>query len=283
MFRSIEPRLRPEAILATNTSSIPLEELGKALDQPQRLVGLHFFNPVAKMQLVEVVHGEHTGADVLRRAAAFARQIDRLPLPVTSTPGFLVNRILMPYLMEAVTLADEGVPLALIDKAAVDFGMPMGPIELADTVGLDICLKVGDILAQHMDITVPERLRQLVQRGRLGRKSGAGFYDFKRGRPAKPTPPKNYTAPTDIQDRLILRLVNEAVVCLADHVVEDEALLDAGVIFGTGFAPFRGGPLHYVHARGAAQLLKTLDGLHHRHGPRFTAGAGWTGLQTTSG
>jgi len=140
LYAELEPRMATQALLATNTSSIPLESLAEGLTRPERLVGLHFFNPVARMQLVEVVHSAHTDETVLARAAAFARHIDRLPLPVKSSPGFLVNRVLLPYLLEAVRLLEEGVPAPVIDRAAVDFGMPMGPVELADTVGLDICL-----------------------------------------------------------------------------------------------------------------------------------------------
>lgn len=181
----------------------------------------------------------------------------------------------MPYLMEAVELVEENIPLALIDKEALEYGMPMGPIELADTVGLDICLKVAEILSQHMDIAVPERLRKMVEKGNLGKKTGKGFYAFKNGKPVKPTIPKNYQAPTDIQDRMIMRLVNEAVACLRDKVVNDADLADAGIIFGTGFAPFRGGPFHYIDSRGKDQLIKLLDQLEHRHGPRFAADKGW--------
>ena len=199
-------------------------------------------------------------------------------LPVTSTPGFLVNRVLMPYLMESVELAGEGIPLALIDKAALDYGMPMGPIELADTVGLDICLNVAEILSQHMEISVPDRLRKMVEKGDLGKKTGKGFYAFKKGKPVKPAIPKDYTAPTDIQDRLIMRLLNEAVACLRDKVVDDADLADGGIIFGTGFAPFRGGPFQYIDSRGKDQLIKLLDQLEHRHGPRFAADKEWQQL-----
>lgn len=275
LFASIEPRLRQDALLASNTSSIRLETLGTALRRPERLVGLHFFNPVAKMPLVEVVLGAQTDAESAARARAFARQIDRLPLPVRSTPGFLVNRILMPYLLEAVRLIEEGVPARAVDRAAVDFGMPMGPVELADTVGLDICLSVADILSQELGGHVPERLRELIASGRLGKKSGAGFYRFRRGKPDKPSPPKGYTPPEDLQDRLILRLVNEAVACLRDEVVVDADLVDAGIIFGTGFAPFRGGPLHYAEQRGPEAILSRLTQLQERHGERFEPDPGW--------
>jgi 3-hydroxyacyl-CoA dehydrogenase/enoyl-CoA hydratase/3-hydroxybutyryl-CoA epimerase len=278
LFKSIEPVVKKDAVLATNTSSIPLQEIGTALKNPARLVGLHFFNPVALMPLVEIVNSQETAQEVTDKAASFTRQIDKLPLPVTSTPGFLVNRILMPYMMEAMLLAQEDVPLSIIDKAATDFGMPMGPVELADTVGLDICLHVANNLSSQMNIEVPEKLRKMVKDGKLGKKSGSGFYRFKEGKAIKPTPPKDYVPPVDIQDRLILRMLNEAVACLREQVVSDMQLADAGIIFGTGFAPFRGGPFHYIHYRGTAQLLKMLEHLQSRYGPRFAADEGWQQL-----
>jgi 3-hydroxyacyl-CoA dehydrogenase/enoyl-CoA hydratase/3-hydroxybutyryl-CoA epimerase len=281
VFKSVEEVAKPSAILATNTSSIPLDEISTVLKQPGRLVGLHFFNPVAFMPLVEIVQSPNTDKTVTKLAAAFTRRIDRLPLPVTSTPGFLVNRILMPYLMEAVVLAQEGVPLPIIDKAATDFGMPMGPIELADTIGLDICLHVARNLAQHMSIEIPEQLQKMVDKGQLGKKSGQGFYQFKDGKPQKEMPAKGYTPPVDIQDRLILSMLNEAVACLRDGVVANQDLADGGIIFGTGFAPFRGGPFHYIQYRGAAQLLKMLEHLQQRYGPRFTADEGWKQLDNS--
>lgn len=275
LYRDIEPRLRADALLASNTSSIPLEELAPALQRPERLVGLHFFNPVAKMQLVEIVRGKHSSEAAIQQAMAFTRAIDRLPLPVTSTPGFLVNRVLMPYLLEAVALETEGVPAALIDRAAVDFGMPMGPIELADTVGLDVCLHVAKILAAELHTEVPERLEELVNEKRLGRKNGVGFYAWRKGKPVKPRPASGYRMPEDLTDRLFLRLFNEARACLREGVVADRDLLDAGMIFGTGFAPFRGGPLHHVATLGDMTLYRKLQELTVRHGARFTPDLGW--------
>ncbi len=275
LFKSIEPIVKPDAILATNTSSIPLDEINISLKNPSRLVGLHFFNPVAMMPLVEIVKSPTTNEDTAKKAAAFTKQINKLPLPVTSTPGFLVNRVLMPYLMEAMVLANEGVPLTVIDKAATDYGMPMGPIELADTVGLDICLHVAENLSKEMSIEVPEKLVHMVEKGMLGKKTGQGFYTFNKGKPVKNQVSKDYTPPNDVQDRLILRLLNEAVACLRDKVVESERQADAGIIFGTGFAPFRGGPFNYIEFRGHEQLTKMLEKLQSRHGPRFTADAGW--------
>ena len=283
LYKDIEPRMKPDAILATNTSSIPLEELTSALQKPERLVGLHFFNPVAMMQLVEVVNGESTSAAVSARAMAFTRKIDRLPLPVTSTPGFLVNRILMPYLMEAVVLEAEGVPPVLIDKAATTFGMPMGPVQLADTVGLDICLHVAEILADHFNAEIPQRLRKLVKDGNLGRKSGRGFYQYKKGKPVKPKAGSGNWNMEEITNRLVLRLLNESVSCLRENVVSEKDLLDAGMIFGTGFAPFRGGPMHHLDAVGAKVLYKQLETLKSLRGDRFTPDPGWQALTHSSG
>ena len=278
LFKNIEPKIKADAIIATNTSSIPLEELASVLDKPERLVGLHFFNPVAKMPLVEVVHGKNTSQEVINHTCSLTKQIRRLPLPVKSSPGFLVNRILMPYLMEAVTLAEEGVPLTAIDQAAVDYGMPMGPIELADTVGLDICLKVAENLSGFMDMSVPDKLQTMVEAGNLGKKNGRGFYTFKDGKPKKKHLAKDYNMPADLQDRLMMRMLNETVACLRDEIVDDADLIDAGVIFGTGFAPFRGGPMHYIESRGAEQLLKLLESLTQRYGKRFEPDKGWQQL-----
>jgi 3-hydroxyacyl-CoA dehydrogenase/enoyl-CoA hydratase/3-hydroxybutyryl-CoA epimerase len=276
LYRQLEPRLRPEAILATNTSSIPLQELASALIRPERLIGLHFFNPVDKMQLVEVVSSTQSEATVVQRGAAFVLAIKRLPLAVSSSPGFLVNRILMPYLLEAVTLVGEGRNPAVIDRAATAFGMPMGPIRLADTVGLDICLSVATILARHYPVAVPEKLRALVAAGHLGKKSGQGFYDYRRGDSSKEGGGGEVDA--GITDRLMLRLLNEAVACWREGVVSTGDRLDAGVIFGTGFAPFRGGPLQHITATGAASLLARLHELEQTYGSRFTADAGWQEL-----
>ncbi len=278
LYRQVEPKLKPGALLATNTSSIPLEVLSEALANPSRLVGLHFFNPVAQMQLVEIVSSPITDPGVARQAAAFARHIDRLPLPVKSSPGFLVNRVLMPYLLEAVTMEWEGVPATAIDKAALDFGMPMGPIRLADTVGLDICLSVAEILSQRLNVDVPPRLRELVSAGRLGVKSGQGFYTYHGDKPQMPRLKPGYVPPSDVAERLILRFLNEAAACLREGVVADADLLDAGVIFGTGFAPFRGGPIHYVHESGVETQRKKLQALEEHYGKRFVADEEWAEL-----
>ena len=282
LYKELEPKMKPGALLATNTSSIPLEVLSDCLSDPSRLVGIHFFNPVAMMQLVEIVTAKNTDPEVSAKAAAFTRHIDRLPLPVTSTPGFLVNRVLMPYLLEAVVMESEGVSARVIDQVALDFGMPMGPIALADTVGLDICLAVADTLSKTLykesEVEVPAKLRTMVESGKLGKKSGQGFYHYpknKKGKPVLPKSEKSDMRPTDSGDRLILRMINEARACLREGVVADADLLDAGIIFGTGFAPFRGGPMHYVEDSGAEALLKKMGNLHKKHGERFNPDESW--------
>jgi len=256
LFKKLETEAKPSAILATNTSSIPLDEINTVMQNPERLVGIHFFNPVAKMQLVEVVKGQRTDPVIVEKAISFVRKIDHLPLPVKSSPGFLVNRILMPYLLEAVAILDEGVPKTAIDKAMLQFGMPMGPITLADTVGLDVCLSVAKHLGQYYPSTViPKALTDLVELKKLGRKTGKGFYVYKNGHQVRPN--ENYDKPlTDISDRLVLCMLNEAFACLREEVVADGDLLDAGMIFGTGFAPFRGGPIHYAKAQGIHELFQ---------------------------
>ena len=279
LYAELEPRMREDALLATNTSSIPLAELRRDLTRPERLLGLHFFNPVAKMPLLEVVHDKATDAAALQQGLAFARHIDKLPLPVRSSPGFLVNRVLMPYLIEAVHLLEEGQPAPVVDRAALDFGMPMGPVELADTVGLDICLSVARKLAPVTGDTVPERLTAMVEAGHLGRKSGQGFYIWRKGRAVKPKvkmPPPQQRQ--ELAERMILRLVNESVACLREGVVADADLLDAGVIFGTGFAPFRGGPMEYVRRQGRERCERRLHELEDHYGRQFHADPGWHDL-----
>ena len=275
LYAAAEPRLPAKAVLASNTSSIALELLAEKLADPGRLLGLHFFNPVAQMPLVEVIHGAATRAEPLAAAMAFARRIDKLPLPCRSAPGFLVNRVLFPYLLEAMHAAGEGVPLAAIDQAALDFGMPMGPIELSDVVGLDVVLHVGEIINTAFKRAEPPmfaKLRELVAARKLGRKSGSGLYTWHEGKAVKPAAG---AAPADLQDRLVLPLVNECVACLREAIVTDADLVDAGVVFGTGFAPFRGGPMHYARTRGVDVVIARLRELAVIHGPRFAPDAGF--------
>ena len=276
LFRLVEQQVRPQTLLATNTSSIPLEEIGTVLKDPSRLVGLHFFNPVAQMQLVEIVRGAQSSEESLARARAFTGAIERLPLDVKSSPGFLVNRILMPYLIEAVKLVEEGVGITTIDQAATEFGMPMGPIELADSVGLDICLSVAEELSEPLHMEVPDKLRELVRQGQLGRKSGQGFYRYNaRGRRESP-PPDKTAADIPITERLVLRLLNEAMACLREGVVGDADAVDAGMVYGTGFAPFLGGPMSYIDSLGVTGISHSLHRLSQEYGPRFKPDAGWS-------
>lgn len=241
LFAAVEAKAKPEAVLATNTSSIPLEDIAVAFADPTRLIGLHFFNPVPKMMLVEIVIGASTQQSLVPKAAAFVRQIDKLPLPVKSAPGFLVNRVLAPYLMEAMRCIDEGIAPETVDEAALAFGMPMGPIELADTVGLDICVAVGTMLGR--DEAPPQRLKALIEAGHLGRKTDRGFYAWVNGKAQKGAAG---AVPAGLAERLVAPFVEEAKAALAEKIVADADLVDAGAIFGTGFAPFRGGPLRHA-------------------------------------
>ncbi|MCW8407355.1 3-hydroxyacyl-CoA dehydrogenase NAD-binding domain-containing protein [Legionella sp. PATHC035] len=267
IMKKVEKLAKKDAIIATNTSSIPLDEMSSVMSNPNRLVGIHFFNPVAKMDLVEVVSSAQTAKKVEVNSCAFVNQIGKLPLPVKSSPGFLVNRVLMPYLMECVQLLDEGYSAETIDEAALSFGMFMGPVELADTVGLDVGLAVAENLTSHFGGTVPQRLRDMVKEGKLGRKTGQGIYQYKNGKPIKKQP----STPIDphIADRLILRMVNESAACLREGVVADADLLDAGMIFATGFAPFRGGPMNYAKDFGTNNLENLFKTLESKYGKRF--------------
>ncbi len=275
LYAALEKHLDPAALLASNTSSIPLAELRETLQRPQQFMGLHFFNPVAKMPLVEVVLHDQLDDEARKRGLALVHALGKFPVPVKGTPGFLVNRILMPYLLESIRALSEGVPGAVLDKAARHFGMPMGPIELADTVGLDVAASVGRELAPFLGLELPEGVDKLVDTGNRGKKTSKGFYVWEDGKPQKPEVPDNYTAPDDLTDRIILPMLNEAVACLAEGVVEDAGLLDAGVIFGTGFAPFRGGPIAYVRSCGVDDLTTRLEALAARYGDRFKPRPGW--------
>jgi len=274
LYQSLEPKMKADALLTTNTSSIPLDELRDHIQRPAQFAGLHYFNPVAQMPLVEIIHHDGMAPETERRLASFCKALGKFPVPVAGTPGFLVNRVLFPYMLEAATAYAEGVPGPVLDKAAVKFGMPMGPIELLDTVGLDVAAGVGKELAPFLGLQVPAALAT-VEQGKRGKKDGQGLYKWENGRAQKPDVPANYAVPADLEDRLILPLLNEAVACLHDGVVADADLLDAGVIFGTGFAPFRGGPIQYIRATGADALVERLKVLQQRHGDRFAPRPGW--------
>ena len=279
VYAGLEPKMKAGAILATNTSSIPLQDLRTTLQRPERLLGLHFFNPVSRLQLVEVVSHDGTDAELLKEARAFVGAIDRLPLPVKSSPGFLVNRALTPYMLEAMVMLDEHIDQRLIDEAAEKFGMPMGPIELADQVGLDICLDVGDMLRSKFGDLLPPTpawLREKVAKGELGRKTGKGFYTWKDGKAEKGPRPETGPRVTDeMIDRLVLPMSNVCVACLREGIVDNADVVDGAMIFGTGYAPFRGGPLNYARTRGVGDVVATLRRLTGKFGGRFTPDAGW--------
>jgi 3-hydroxyacyl-CoA dehydrogenase / enoyl-CoA hydratase / 3-hydroxybutyryl-CoA epimerase len=279
VYAGLEPKMKPGAILATNTSSIPLQDLRTTLARPERLLGLHFFNPVSRLQLVEVVSHDGTDPQLLKEALAFVGAIDRLPLPVKSSPGFVVNRALTPYMLEAMVMLDDKIDKVTIDAAAEKFGMPMGPIELADQVGLDICLAVGDMLRSKFGDLLPPTpawLRDKVTKGELGRKTGKGFYVWKDGKADKARASSNAAEPdAEMIDRLILPMSNVCVACLREGIVDDPDMVDGAMIFGTGYAPFRGGPLNYARTRGAENVTSTLSRLATKFGGRFTPDAGW--------
>ncbi len=263
LFATVEGQAKANAILATNTSSLKLADIGANMRDPTRLVGIHFFNPVAQLQLVEVVAGERTEKRWTDDAAAFVRAIDKLPLPVKDAPGFLVNRVLGPYMAAAFRMLEEGIQPEALDQAATDFGMPMGPIELADVVGLDICLAAGrSISGNHAE--PPARLAKLVDAKKLGKKSGEGFYRWQNGKAMKAAA---RNVPPGVIERLISPYIAEAKKAVAEGIVGDADLADGGLIFATGFAPFRGGPLHYAETQKSATpaLLEQRLTVHPEH------------------
>ncbi len=240
IFAGVEEKARPDAVLATNTSSIELERIAVGLKDPSRLIGLHFFNPVAQLPLVEIIRSKLNSEDAVRIGASFASFIGKSPVVVKSSPGFLVNRVLMPYLLAAVDRVENGESKELLDAAAVAFGMPMGPIELMDTVGLD----VGKSVAAELGSPVVDgtKFARLIAQGNLGRKTGRGFYRWVKGRAEKGAVPKHSDL-AGLGRELVKPLVDMAEICVAEGIVANEDLADIGIIFGTGFAPFLGGPI----------------------------------------
>ena len=281
-------RTAPGTILATNTSALSVTELAKSegITHPERVIGLHFFNPVHRMPLVEVIVTKHTSADVIATTIGFVQRLGKVPVVVKDSPGFIVNRILVPYLMEAVHLHETGVPAELIDEAMLSFGMPMGPIRLLDEVGLDVAAHVSKIMVDGYGerMAVPDFAHKLVALDRKGRKNNAGFYTYngKESVPwdglaealGLPQKPSKGLSQREIADRLVLHLVNEAMKCLNEGVAGDDRELakkqiDLGTVMGIGFPPFRGGPFRYVDHQGPGQVLRKLETMVGRLGARF--------------
>jgi 3-hydroxyacyl-CoA dehydrogenase/enoyl-CoA hydratase/3-hydroxybutyryl-CoA epimerase len=252
VFADLSNRTRPDTILATNTSALPIHQLAGVISHPERLVGLHFFNPVHRMQLVEVVRAKTTSDETLATAVAFVRSLGKLPMVVSDSPGFLVNRILMPYLVEAANLFERGGDPKAIDDAMLDFGMPMGPLRLMDEVGLDVSMDVARTLASAFPdrMEAPSFLEKLIAAGHFGRKSRGGFYLYQ-GERVSPNPAAlalrkgREAAPPDVAARLAQAMSREARLCLDERVAETAEDIDLAMVLGTGYAPFRGGPLQY--------------------------------------
>ena len=272
------------AIFASNTSTLPIWEIAAKAAHPERVVGMHFFNPVHKMPLVEVIYGVKTDPEVTATIFDLAKKLGKTPVVVKDSPGFLVNRILGPYIGEAARLLLEGHPMESIDKAMRAFGMPVGPIELLDDVGIDVAAKAAGTMADAFPERMPAdpALEKLVTLGRLGRKAKKGFYFYESERRGGPdnavyaalglsTPSKNPNlSSSDIEQRLILPMINEAAFCLADGIVASPAKLDLAMIFGTGFPPFRGGLCAYADTLGAKTIVEGLKKLENEKGGRFT-------------
>ena len=277
----VERKLPAHAVLLTNTSSLDVDTMAARLERPERLAGLHFFNPVDRMPLVEIVVGPRSAKAAWQTALALARRLGKTPVVVRNAPGFLVNRILMPYLNEGLHLFREGVSIEALDHSMVDFGMPMGPLRLLDEIGLDVADKVSHVLgAAFGDRVEPTGvLAAMVQGGRTGRKGGLGFYRYRDG-DATPDPAVYPLAdrpsrdvitagPDAWRERMLLAMIDEAARCLEENVVESPAQVDLAMLMGTGFPPFRGGLLRYADTLGAPQVVARLEALAQAHGPRF--------------
>jgi 3-hydroxyacyl-CoA dehydrogenase/enoyl-CoA hydratase/3-hydroxybutyryl-CoA epimerase len=270
IFQRLGELAGDSTLLATNTSALPVSELAAVTRRPERVLGLHFFNPVHRMQLVEIIAAPQTGPETLARAVRFVQRIGRMPVVVKDSPGFLVNRILMPYLTEAGNLFEQGVSPEDLDEAMLDFGMPMGPIRLLDEVGVDVARHVAQTLAASFNdrMATPAVLGKMVEAGFLGRKCGRGFYLYgKSGEPGPNPAAAAFTTsrtaavmtPAEIQERLVFLMVNEAARCLEEQIVAAPEDVDFGMIMGTGFAPFRGGPLRYADSLGMEKIVGAME------------------------
>ena len=280
VLREIEGAIPETGIFASNTSTIPITSIAEAAHAPERVIGMHFFSPVAKMPLLEVIPGTRTAPGVVSTAVAFGRRMGKTVIVVKDSPGFWVNRILAPYANEIGHLLAEGASIEDIDGMAVRFGFPVGPVTLLDEVGLDVAEKVAHVmLAAYGDRLQPTAgVAALVKAGRLGRKSGRGFYIYKGGKKRGVDPaayellgvhPNGGPRPAEILQRLVLGMLNEAARAVGEGVVRNPRDGDIGAIFGFGFPPFRGGPLRHADDLGAARLVADLERLAERLGPRF--------------
>lgn len=278
IFADLAANTSETAILATNTSALPIDELAASTGSPPRVVGLHFFNPVSRMKLIEVVVGRQTSEEIRERALAFARQIGKLPVLVHDSPGFLVNRVLFPYLLDAAEMFQSGVSAEEIDRALLEWGMPMGPLRLIDEIGIDITVDIADTLekAYGARASAPGILRKMYEHNMLGRKSGGGFYKYE-GKQQTPNEALQEwrqqsgekVAAGNITNRLTFLMVNEAARCLEEKVVASPEDADYGMVLGTGFPVFRGGPLRYAESYGLKKLVADMDAIRERTGEKF--------------
>jgi 3-hydroxyacyl-CoA dehydrogenase/enoyl-CoA hydratase/3-hydroxybutyryl-CoA epimerase len=279
VLRDVEPLLKPQSVFATNTSALSVSELQTAAARPDRVAGMHFFNPVDRMPLVEIIQGERTSASTIDFLFAQALRIGKTPVLAADRPGFLVNRLLMAYLNEAALLAEEGVDRISIDRLATGFGWPMGPFRLLDEIGIDIAAEVGDTLCRAFPYLPPNSvLRGAAAAGLLGKKGSRGFYLYHDGKAVRSNQdadrrlalkPNRQAGEGDLL-RMLYLMVNEAGRTLAEGVIAEPADVDTGMVFGTGFPPFRGGLCRWADQEGIAAIVARLEGLAARHGPRFS-------------
>jgi 3-hydroxyacyl-CoA dehydrogenase/enoyl-CoA hydratase/3-hydroxybutyryl-CoA epimerase len=281
VFADAEAVLTPETVLASNTSTIPIGRIAEGARHPERILGMHFFSPVERMPLLEVIPAGRTHPSAIATAVRFGKKMGKTVVVVADSPGFWVNRILFPYLNEAGHLLSEGVPIEVIDRAIVKFGFPVGPITLLDEVGMDVGLKASQVMHHNFgDRMQPgEGIAKMVEAGRLGRKAGKGFYLYRSGHKTEPDPeayrllgvkPLAGVDVTKVEQRLVLMLLNEAALAMSEEVVRAPRDGDIGAVFGIGFPPFRGGPLRYIDALGATRVVSLMESFAALHGPRFT-------------
>lgn len=294
VLAEFEAVMRPEAIFATNTSTIPIGRISELARNPERVVGMHFFSPVDRMPLLEVIPTAHTGADAIVTAVRFGRKMGKTVIVVQDSPGFWVNRILSPYMNEAGLLLQEGVPIEVLDRVMTRWGFPVGPVTLLDEVGLDVAAKAGGVMYENFGerLAPSTVIPKLIADGRLGRKAGKGFYLYTDGKKTDPDPAAYRVAGISplasvdevmVERRLVYSMLNESAMAVAEGVVQQPRDGDIGAIFGIGYPPFRGGPLRTIDTVGAATVVETLEALAAAHGPRFTPAAALKAMATSGG